>query len=232
MFNIELKFACDILLQWFNYKFKSERISIPNVLAIEYNRQNPITEETKCCICDFPLDVASKGINFKGNEMSFLDFLIKKGHAFLRNIYDEKDLEKSKNISSKEIYYDTMLLFIHLVGVAENEIKSASTFHGIYNEKLEKSLREYCPVYEYDLEDLKENEMKSFEIKYNKKTDKIPKFTMQLYSFIYDCLMDFPRTKFDEIKTVTTRGFLGKILIWAVQILLMLILLISVRKLR
>ena len=39
---------------------------------------------------------------------------------------------------------------------------------------------------------------------------KIPKFTMQLYSFIYDCLMDFPATKFDEIKTVTTRGFLGK----------------------
>ena len=34
---------------------------------------------------------------------------------------------------------------------------------------------------------------------------------MQLYSFIYDCLMGFPTTKFDEIKTVTTRGFLGKI---------------------
>ena len=34
MFNIELKFACDILLQWFNYKFKSGRINIPNDLAI------------------------------------------------------------------------------------------------------------------------------------------------------------------------------------------------------
>ena len=97
----------------FNYKFKSDRINIPKDLAIEYNRQNPITAETKCCICDFPLDVSSKGINFNGNEMSFLDFLIKKEHAFLRNIYDEGDLEKSKNISNKEIYYDTMLLFIH-----------------------------------------------------------------------------------------------------------------------
>ena len=52
MFNIELTFACDILLQWFNYKFKSDRINILNVLAIEYNRQNPITAETKCCICE------------------------------------------------------------------------------------------------------------------------------------------------------------------------------------
>ena len=33
---------------------------------------------------------------------------------------------------------------------------------------------------------------------------------MQIYAFIYDCLMDFPYTKFDEIKTVTTKGFLNK----------------------
>ena len=164
MFNIELKFACDILLQWFNYKFKSDRNNIPNDLAIEYNRQNPITAETKCCICDFPLDVAPKGINLKGNEISFLGFLIKKEHAFLRNIYDEEDLQKSKNISNKEIPYDTMLLFIHLVRVAETEIKSSSTFHDIYDEKLKEFLLEYCSAYEYDLEDLIESEIKSFEI--------------------------------------------------------------------
>ena len=78
MFNIELKFACDILLQWYNYKFKAERISLS--------------------ICDFPLDVTPKGINFEGTEMSYLDFLIKREYSFLKNIYDEKDLKKSKNI--------------------------------------------------------------------------------------------------------------------------------------
>ena len=124
--------------------------------------------------------------------MSFLDFLIKKEHAFLRSIYDEEDLQKSINISNKEIYYDTMLLFIHLVRVAETEIKSSLTFHDIYDEKLKEFLLEYCSAYEYDLEDLKESEIKSFEIK-RSKTEKIPKFTMQLYSFIYDCLMDFPK---------------------------------------
>ena len=152
---------------------------------------------------------APKGLEFEGNEMSYLDFLIKKEHAFIRNIYDKSDLEKSKNIVSEKIYYDTIVLFIHLVRVVKNEIKTASTFHGIYDEKLEKLLREYCPAYEYDLEDMIKSEIKAFEIK-NIKALKFPKFTMQIYAFIYNCLMDFPYTKFDEIKTVTTKGFLSK----------------------
>ena len=40
----------------------------------------------------------------------------------------------------------------------------------------------------------------------------IPKFTLQLYSFLYDRLMDFPAVKFDEIKfDVTTNGFMKKL---------------------
>ena len=50
MFNIELKFACDILTKWFNYKIKSDRLTIPNILAIEYSRKCPITSESACCI--------------------------------------------------------------------------------------------------------------------------------------------------------------------------------------
>ena len=69
---------------------------------------------------------------------------------------------------------------------------------------------EYCDAYQYDVEGLVENEIKKFEVKY-KKTMKMPKFTLQLYSFLYDCLMNFPRVKFDEIKTVTTRGFMKEI---------------------
>ena len=128
MFNIELKFTCDILMRWFNYKTKSSRLSVPNISAIECNRYHPITAETKCCICNFPLDTAPKRLEFEGNEMSYLDFLIKKEHALIRNIYDKSDLKKSKNIASEKIYYDTMVLFIHLVRVTENEIKTALHF--------------------------------------------------------------------------------------------------------
>ena len=210
MFNIELNFPCDILLQWFKYKLKSERIYLSNQVASNYRRLDPINDETKCCICDFPLDITPKGINFQRSEMSYLHFLIKKEYAFLRNIYDEKDLKTTKNLSNKQTYYDTMLLFIHLASIMESEIKSVSYFSEVFDQKLEKFLRDYCPAYEHDVEALIEYEIKSFEIKYNK-TMKIPKFTMQLYAFIYDCLMDFPTAKFDEIKTVTITGFLARL---------------------
>ena len=111
LFNIELKFACDILMKWFNFKIKSNNLEIPNILRIEYNRNNPITADTKCCICNFPLDVAPKGLKFEGNDMSYLDFLIQKEHAFIRNIFDENELKKSKNLANLETYHSAMFFF-------------------------------------------------------------------------------------------------------------------------
>ena len=66
---------------------------------------------------------------------------------------------------------------------------------------------EYCDAYEYNVAGLIEQEIKKFEVKHNKAM-KIPKFTLQLYSFLYHCLMDFPKLKFDEIKTITTNAFM------------------------
>ena len=73
MFNIELKFACDILMCCFNNKLK--KLHLDNEIAINYRRTFPITTETKCVICDFALGVDPKGLEYKENEMSYLDFL-------------------------------------------------------------------------------------------------------------------------------------------------------------
>ena len=140
--------------------------------------------------------------------MSYLDFLIKKKYSFLKNIFDEDDLKKSKSICNLETY-DEMQLFLHLIKVNEIELRSASFFNEISDDLLEGFLMEYCDAYQYDVEGLVENEIKKFEVKYNK-TMKMPKFTLKLYSFLYDCLMNFPSVKFEEIKTVT-RGFMKEI---------------------
>ena len=58
-FNIELKFSCDILMTWFKNKIK--KITLDNEILINYKRLFPITSETSCVICDFPLDVDPKG---------------------------------------------------------------------------------------------------------------------------------------------------------------------------
>ena len=72
---------------------------------------------------------------------------------------------------------------------------------------LQKFLIDYCDAYEYNVPRLLEEEIKKFEVKHNK-TIKMPKFTLQVCSFLYDSLMDFPTVKFDEIKTVTTNAFM------------------------
>ena len=103
-----------------------------------------------------------------------------------------------------------MKLHLHLIRVSEVELKSSSFFSDISDDILQGFLMEYCDPYQYDVEGLVENEIKKFEVKHNK-TMKIPKFTLQLYSFLYDCLVNFPSVKFDEIKTATTRGFLKEV---------------------
>ena len=205
LFNVELKFTCDLLTKWFNYKIKN--LAVTEVTRHLYNRQNPITAESKCKICHFPINVSSKGLSFKQNEMPYLDFLIRKEHSFIRNIFSQEELKKSKNISTLESYQSAIELFIHLVKIAENEINNVESYEMIYDEKLENFLKETYPIYEHDLEGLA-SEIKSVEIKNN--SSKLSKFTIKMYAFFYDCLMNFPACKFDELKTITTKGMFEK----------------------
>ena len=205
MFNIELKFACDILICWFNNKLK--KLNLANERVVNYRRCFPVTSETKCAICDFALDVELKGLEYKENKMSYLDFLIRKEYAFIKNIFDEEELKLSKTICNLETYWQKMKLYTHLIKLAEIELKSANIFSDIDDESLQKFLIDYCDAYEHDVAGLVEEEIKKFDVKHNK-TTKIPKFTLQLYSFLYDSLMDFPEVKFDEIKTVTAKAFM------------------------
>ena len=93
MVNIELKFACDILMCWYNEKFKKPRTNLSNLDSIEYRRLNPITSDSKCVICDFAIEVDPKGLKYEENDMSYLDFLIRKEYAFLKNIFDEEEIK-------------------------------------------------------------------------------------------------------------------------------------------
>ena len=132
MFNTELKFACDILMLWFNQKIK--KANLTNQEGIDYKRLNPLTLDTKCAICDFAIKVDPKGLDYKENDMSYLDFLIRKEYAFLRNIFDEDELKQSKSICDLETYWNKMKLYLHLIKVREIELKSANFFSDISDE--------------------------------------------------------------------------------------------------
>ena len=102
--------------------------------------------------------------------MSYLDFLIRKEYAFLRNIFDEEELKQSKSICDIETYWNKMKLNLHLIKVSEIELKSTNFFSDISDEILLDFLMEYCDAYEYEVEELVENEIKKFEVKHNKTT--------------------------------------------------------------
>ena len=204
LFNIELKFIDDILLKWFNYKIKNCHIEIPQLERLKFERLNPITEETKCVVCHFPMKIQIRGLNFENNEQSYLDFLIKKEHAFIRNIFDNEEIKNCKRISTLENYHEAITLYCKIVKNAEQELKCVSNYDQIYDESLRDFLKENAPAYENDLPglipDIKD-------IKINAAKTKIPQFTKQLYAYFYDMLTDFPPCKFENLRTITTKGF-------------------------
>ena len=170
---------------------------------LKYERENSITPDTKCVICHFPMNVQTKGLSYDKNEMSYLDFLIRKEHAFIRNIFDESDLKKSRNIDTLENYQTAMESYIHLIKIGEQVIKVVDSHEMIFDDKLREFLMDNAPAYEYDLPGVI-SDLKSTEIRNSKA--KIPKFTLQMYAYFYDILIDFPRCKFEQLKTITTKG--------------------------
>ena len=85
----------------------------------------------------------------------------------------------------------------------ENDINNSETYETIYQDKLKYFLEEHCPACSDDVSLLIE-EIKVTDIK-NAKTN-IPKFILQIYSFVYAILMDFSACTF-IFETITTQVF-------------------------
>lgn len=47
-------------------------------------KKNPVTSETTCSICDFPLE--------PGSENGWFDHVVKAEYLFLKNIYSESEM--------------------------------------------------------------------------------------------------------------------------------------------
>ena len=179
MFNIELKFACDILMRWFRQKIQKNVVF--NDESTNFKRLNPITSDTECVICNFPLSTSVKGLEYKENKMSYLDFLIHKEYAFLKNIFDEDDLKQSNILCTLENYWQMMKNYTLMIKTAEIELQSVYHFSEIQNETLQDILYKYFDAYEYDVPDLIES-IKKFKVDHHSRF-RMPKYSIQLYYF-------------------------------------------------
>ena len=148
MFNIELKFAADAVLKCFNMKIKSGNLEIDPKVKTKYEINNPIIwKKDKCCICNFLLHINPKGLEYQDSEISYTDFLIRKEHKFLRNIYTQGDLLKSENLKDLESYYFAFKKFLNIIIFMEAALKDSMDFNNIIDDDLKKFLMKICSDY-------------------------------------------------------------------------------------
>lgn len=104
MFCIELKFTNDSLKFWFEKKIKPRFLELDYTQKDNFRKENPITCNTFCSICDFPINpLADKG---------WLDHIIESEYLFLKNKYGEDQMKKME-IENLEDYSNNIYRFIN-----------------------------------------------------------------------------------------------------------------------
>ena len=125
IFSTELKFASDCLIKWSNLKFKKQNLELSNEKRRDYETENPIDwENDNCKICNFPLHVNPTTFDVEKEKMSYGDFIIKKEHKFLRNIFSEKELMSSAAIKNLQSFHKIFSKFLQVVVYLQNSINS------------------------------------------------------------------------------------------------------------
>ena len=197
MFCTEIKFATNCVLKWYQNKYKNLELSIES--KNEFERENPIDwENGECVLCRFPLE--ANPTTSQNKKMSYGDFIIKKEHMFLRNIFSKEELSKSSSINTFESFHKHFIEFLEIVKFLEEGINSSLQFSDCSYPNLirfiEKHFSEF-DSFEHIKQDIETVQIKGY------LNSKIPKFNLQLYAFVYDKVMKFPFSQF-EYETVTT----------------------------
>ena len=88
-----LKFASDCLKKWFSRKYKKMFLEIDVLSKKKFEEEHPIDwYNGKCVICNFLLVLGIADFQHSNEKMTYYDFIIRKEHKFLRNVYSPEDL--------------------------------------------------------------------------------------------------------------------------------------------
>ena len=150
------------------------------------------------------LKIEATNHNTPNPKMSYGDFFIRFEHKCFRNIYSDEDIQQSPQICTFEKYYETYQKFIKIsVSLLSIFGSNMNQDEGQFDLNLKSFLEE--KYLETDLEELKSKtddvEIKNIVKKRN--GNKIPKFSLKLYAFVHDAIIDFPESNF-MYNTITT----------------------------
>ena len=145
----------------------------------------------RCCICKFPLKINPTNFNATAEQMSYADFVIFKEHKFLRNIFSERELSSTDSLKNMEQHHKYFEKFLKISVYLQNSINTINKFSECYNDELIDFCNEFCA----DCSNVAEIKERVLDVLIkNKQGSKIPTFTLQVYAFVYQKLMDFPQT--------------------------------------
>ena len=197
------------MIEWFNNKIKSQHLELDLLEKNQYERKHPIDWQTnKCVTCKMLLKIDPLGYDVPNFEMSYSDFFIRYEDKFLRNIYSDSEIAESPQNFTLQNYY---VVYQKFIKICISLLALLGALHVTKDEDqfdidLKYFLQEKYP--ETDLEELR-SKIDSAEIKNIIKStngNKIPRFNLKLYAFVYDAMIDFPQSNF-MYDTITTNNF-------------------------
>ena len=196
MFTTELKFAGDLLMKWFNEKLKSQNAVLSNEAERKYEIENSIDwQNGRCYLFTFPIEISPTMPEAKEDQMSYSDFIINKEHKFLRNIFSEEELFSTEA-------HKSFARFLRVAVYLQNAINTIVDFNDCPHQELSNFCNKFCTD-SLDFENVR-RWIAAVEMK-NSSLSVISKSTLQLYTYVYQKIMDFPNSKFDY-ETLTTNG--------------------------
>ena len=138
------------------------------------------------------------------NKVTFVDFIIRYEHKFLRNIYTTKQIEQSDHIKNLESYYeifkDYIMICIGLIALLNNFNRD-----DFINLPTKEFVEERFAG--DDIRDIK-NTINQTEIKnaFLMTRGNVFKFNLKIYAYVYEQLLIFPPSEI-EYETITTNNF-------------------------
>ena len=201
MFCVDIAFVKKTLLGWFNKKFTSQFKELNSREKMIYKQQNPLDfHNNKCVICKMPIRISPTNAKTLDPDMTYDDFIIRYEYKFLRNIYTQKQLEWSEDLVSLDAFYEVFQKFIHF-SIEMISLLSDYTKTSLRDISMEVSNFLELNFAECDVHAIKNHVMQT-EIKnaLSSSIDKVPKFNLKIYTYLYDELLCFPpQSQFDSL---------------------------------
>ena len=132
--------------------------------------------------------------------MTYLDFVGRKQHAFIRNIFDQDELKQSIPISSIEKYHESFRKVLQMVSLLQTSCSSESDIEDISDDCIAQFVenKNFESFSEFFLE------IENAEVKDTGWENRRYVKLVQIIAFVHFQVMDFPPKEF-EIKIFVTK---------------------------